>query len=61
MQFNKRQPAVNISFDEQSIPVLNELNRTSNLFYESSAKTARVCIRYGLKVNLGTHKLVAVK
>ena len=61
MQFNKRQPAVNISFDEQSIPVLNELNRTSCLFYESSAKTARDCIRYGLKVKNGTHKLVAVK
>ena len=27
----------------------------------TSAKTARDCIRYGLKVKLGTHKLVAVK
>ena len=35
MKFNKRQPAVNISFDEQSIPVLKELNRTSNLRYET--------------------------
>tara|TARA_Y100001937_G_C7124434_1_gene334225 strand:+ start:935 stop:1120 length:186 start_codon:yes stop_codon:yes gene_type:complete len=61
MQFNKRQPAVNISFDEQSIFVLNELNRTSSLLYESTAKTARDCIRDGLKVKNGTHKLVAVK
>ena len=61
MQFNKRQPAVNISFDEQSIPVQKELNRTSNLRYETTAKTGRDSMRIGLKVLNGTHKLVAVK
>tara|TARA_B100000123_G_C25699814_1_gene414797 strand:+ start:374 stop:559 length:186 start_codon:yes stop_codon:yes gene_type:complete len=61
MQFNKKQPAVNISFDEQSIFVLNELNRTSALKYESTAKTGRDAMRFGLKVINGTHKLVAVK
>jgi hypothetical protein len=60
MQSNKKQPAVNISFDEQSIVVLNELHRTSSLQYETTSKTARDCIRMGLKVKNGTHKLVEV-
>ena len=61
MQFNKRQPAVNISFDEANVVVLNELNRTSALKYEKTSKTGRDAMRYGLKVINGTHKLGAVK
>jgi hypothetical protein len=53
----RKQPTIHISFDENSVPLYNEIMRRSALSYVPSSKLCRVLMQEGLK-NLKEKKLM---